>query len=89
MFSMWAVLVYLAAFLVPIYLLRRLGSQAWYWHILAIACGAALGFVPTPPALNSAAYDLMFGFCLAGLLVWGIGGLVVFRPHSPHREKHA
>jgi hypothetical protein len=89
MYSMWAVLVYLAAIGIPVYLLYRFRSQAWYWHILAITAGVALGFVPTPPELKSATYDLLFGFVLAMLLIWGVGGLVVFRPHAPHREKHA
>jgi hypothetical protein len=57
--------------------------------VLAALAALGLGFVPTPPEWKSEAFDLMFGFAFILLLVWGIGGLVVFRPHRPHREKHA
>ncbi len=89
MFTMLAVLVYLLAIAVPLYLLYRLGSQAWYWHALSIAAALALGIVPTPPEWKSAGVDLLFGFALTFLLLWGVGGLVVFRPHIHAHEKHA
>lgn len=89
MFSILAVLMYLLAITVPVILLFRFHSQAWYWHILAVMAALGLGFVPTPPAWKTEAFDLAFGFVFILLLVWGIGGLVVFRPHRPHREKHA
>jgi hypothetical protein len=84
--SLWAVLVYLLAIGLPIFLLNRFRSQAWYWHLLAIAAGLALGFVPSPPEIKTATFDLIFGATFIFLMVWGIGGLLVFRPH---REKHA
>jgi hypothetical protein len=34
-------------------------------------------------------FDLVFGFVFILLLVWGIGGLIVYHPHRPHHEKHA
>ena len=89
MFSILAVLLYLLAIAVPVFLLWRYRSQSWYWHLLAIAAAVGLGFVPTPPAWKTEGFDLAFGFAFILLLVWGIGGLVVFRPRRPHREKHA
>jgi len=89
MFSILAVLMYLGAIAVPIVLLYHFRSQSWYWHILAVLAALGLGFVPTPPTWKTEAFDLAFGFVFILLLVWGIGGLVVFRPHRPHREKHA
>lgn len=89
MFTMLAILVYLAAIAAPLYLLYRFGSQAWYWHVLSIAAALAFGLVPTPPEWKSTALDLLFGFALTFLLLWGAGGLVVFRPHLHAREKHA
>ncbi len=83
---MLAILVYLAALAIPSMLLYRFHSQAWYWHVLAIAAGIALGFVPIPPDLQRRGFDLLFGFTLVILLFWGIGGLLL--PHR-HREKHA
>ena len=83
---MLAALVYVAAVAIPVYLLYRFGSQSWYWHVLAIAVAVALGFVPIPPDFQKLGFDLLFGFALAALLVWGLGGLI--RPHH-HRERHA
>lgn len=84
--TLLVVLVYLLAIGVPVYLLYRFRSQSWYWHILAIVVAVSLGFVPTPPSLKSAAFDLVFGAVFTSLVVWGIGGLVAVRPR---REKHA
>ena len=86
MFIMLAVLVYLAAMGVPLWLLHRYGSQTWFWHALAIAAGLVLGLLPTPIAMKGAAMDLLFGFTFLFLMVWGIGGIVVYRPHL---HKHA
>ena len=86
MFSMLAVLVYLVALGGPLWLLHRFGSQMWFWHALAIAAALVLGFIPTPVEFKGVATDLVFGFCFIFLMVWGIGGLVV---HRPHVHKHA
>jgi hypothetical protein len=85
---MLAVLLYLVAFAIPVLLLGYCGARSWYWHLLAIGAALGLGFIPTPPAWKTEAFDLIFGFTLIVLLVWGIGGLV-FRGHHPRREKHA
>ena len=84
--SLLAVLVYLFAFGIPVYLLVHFHSQAWYWHGVAIAAALTLGFLPTPESLRSSAFDLGLGSIVIFLLVWGIGGLVTLRPH---REKNA
>ena len=89
MFSILAVLIYVFAIALPVFLLYRFRSQSWYWHVLATLAALGLGFVPTPPAWKAETFDLAFGFAFILLLVWGVGGLVVFRPHRPHREKHA
>lgn len=89
MVSNWAVLVYLMAMAIPAYLLYLFRSQSWFWHALAILAAIALGLVPTPMGWNAAAFDLACGFVLIALLVWGIGGLVFYRAHGTHRERHA
>jgi hypothetical protein len=86
MFSKVAILVYLFAAGIPAWLLYRCGSQPWYWHVLATLCGLALGLLPLPPAWSQFASGLMFGFVFVFLMVWGIGGLFMLRPHHP---KHA
>ena len=83
-----AVLVYLAAFGVPIYLLHRFHAQQWTWHVLAVAVTVGLGLVPAPPQLISPGFDLCFGFVFTVLVVWGAGGLILYSTHE-HHEKHA
>jgi hypothetical protein len=92
MFTMWAVLVYLLALAIPLYLLWQFDARHWLWHVLAIVAALALGFVPPPFGLISAAVDLAFGFAFIFLTIWGIGGLILTgRHHEPghHRERHA
>ena len=91
MFGMSAVLVYLLAVGIPIYLLYRFHSQAWYWHTLSVLAAIALGFIPIPITLQKPEFDLLFGFVFITLMIWGAGGLILFRPHhdTPHHEKHA
>ena len=84
-----AFLVYLVAVAVPVYFLYTFHSQAWYWHLLATLAALAVGLVPTPPDWKTTGLDLVFGFCVTFLLVWGIGGLVTGRSHHAHWEKHA
>ena len=54
MFAMLAVLVYLLAMGIPIYLLYRFHSQAWYWHTLSILAALAMGFIPMPSCIPEA-----------------------------------
>lgn len=89
MFSLLAVVVYLIGMGFPIYLLVHFHSQAWYWHALALIAALALGLVPMPAWLQSATYDLMFGFAFIVLMIWGAGGLILLRTHHTHHEKHA
>jgi len=91
MFGMLAVLVYLLAMGIPIYLLYHFHSQAWYWHAFAVLAGVGLGFIPIPFELQKPGFDLLFGFTFIVLVIWGAGGLILFRPHEEkaHREKHA
>ena len=85
MFSILAGLLYLAALLLPIYLLYRFRPKAWPLHVLAVIAALVLGLAPGTALLNSTAGTFLYGFAFVFLLVWGIGGLVAFR----RREKHA
>jgi len=85
MFSVFAILIYMAAMAIPAGLLYYFGSEPWYWHVFAILAGLVMGFVPMP-ALSNQSFDLLLGFAFVFLMVWGIGGLFMLRPH---REKHA
>jgi hypothetical protein len=90
MFGMLAVLVYLLAMGIPIFLLYHFHSQAWYWHTLSVMAAVAMGFVPIPTAFQKPEFDLLFGFVFILLMIWGAGGLILFRTqHAPHHEKHA
>jgi hypothetical protein len=87
MFAMLAVLVYLLAMGIPIYLLYRFHPQAWYWHTLSVLAALAMGLIPIPFAFQKPEFDLLFGFIFILLMFWGAGGLIFFRAH--HHEKHA
>jgi len=87
MFGMLAVLVYLLAMGIPIYLLHRYHTQAWYWHLLSIASAVGLGFLPIPVTMQKPEFDLLFGFAFITLSIWGAGGLVLPREHQ--HAKHA
>ena len=91
MSPMLAVLAYLAAIGIPIWLLYRFGSQSWYWHCLALGAAIGMGFVSIPARFQGPLYDLAFGFVFINLLIWGAGGIIFFRSHAHHghREKHA
>jgi hypothetical protein len=91
MFGMLAVLVYLLAMGIPIYLLYHFHSQAWYWHTLSVLGAVGLGFIPIPFALQKPQFDLLFGFTFIVLMIWGAGGLILFRTHheTTHHHKHA
>jgi hypothetical protein len=86
MSGMLAVLVYLFAVGLPLYLLYHFHPLAWYWHSLAIAAAISLGLIPIPARFQNAVFDLIFGFVFIALLIWGVCGLLLFRTH---REKHA
>jgi hypothetical protein len=89
MFGFLAVLVYVVAIGIPIFLLSRFHTQSWFWHVLALAAAVAIGFAPTPAAWKTELWDLGFGFAFLMLLVWGLGGLLFGRSHRHGREKHA
>ncbi|MEO8596036.1 MAG: hypothetical protein ABI759_22130 [Candidatus Solibacter sp.] len=90
MFGMLAVLVYLLAMGLPIYLLYRFHTQSWYWHVLSLGGAVGLGFVPIPIWLQKPEFDLLFGFTFLTLMIWGAGGLILpHTPHSGHHENHA
>ncbi|MDE3167068.1 MAG: hypothetical protein KGN36_14780 [Acidobacteriota bacterium] len=88
MSPMLAILVYLAAIAVPIWLLYEFGGQSWYWHCLALAGGVGLGFLPIPPEMQGPAYDLAFGFTFIALLIWGAGGIIFYHAQG-HHHGHA
>jgi hypothetical protein len=89
MFTMWAVLVYTAAMVIPIYLLHRFHTQSWYWHMLAVGASMALGLAPVPLEFQGQGFDLLLGFAFVTLLFWGAGGLIVYHPAQHKHQTHA
>jgi hypothetical protein len=86
MFSVLAMVLYVVAMAIPIYLLYRFHSQAWYWHALAVIAGLALGLMPGTVLLQTTGGTLLYGFLFIVLMIWGIGGLILYRPQH---QKHA
>ena len=89
MFSLSAIVLYvvaLASVAVPIYLLYRFRSQAWYWHVLAVIVALVIGLMPGTALLQTENGSLLYGFWFLVLMIWGVGGLIPFRLL---RKKHA
>jgi len=86
MFSLLAIVLDVFAVVFPIYLLYQFRSQAWYWHVLAAAVALVIGLMPGTALLQTEGGSLLYGFSFILLLVWGVGGLV---PYRPRRAKHA
>ncbi len=78
--------VAVASVALPIYLLYRFRSQAWYWHVLAIIVALVIGLMPGTTLLQSDNGSLLYGFVFLVLMLWGIGGLI---PFGRLRKKHA
>ena len=89
MITILVILGGIVAMAVPAWLLYHFGASAWYWHLLVLAAALVLGLMPTPTFISGMgeAGDMVTGVIFVFLMVWGIGGLAMFRPH--HREKHA
>jgi hypothetical protein len=87
MSSNLVLVTYLVALAVPLALLYFFRSRAWYWHALSVAAAITLGVVPTPVEWKIPAFDLIFGFAFIALIVWGLGGLLMF--HQPRHHRHA
>jgi hypothetical protein len=86
MFSLFAIVLDVLAVVVPIYLLYRFSSPAWYWHVLAMIVALVIGLMPGTALLQTEGGSLLYGFAFIILMVWGIGGLI---PHRPRHAKHA
>jgi hypothetical protein len=80
MFSLLAIVLDVFAVVFPIFLLYRFRSQTWYWHVLAAAVALAIGLMPGTALLQTEGGSLLYGFSFIILMVWGIGGLIPYRP---------
>jgi hypothetical protein len=78
MFTILAGLLYLAAFLLPLYLIKRYRPLMWPVHVLAVAAALALGLAPGTALLNSTAGTYVYGVTFMFLMTWGLGGLVLY-----------
>ena len=79
MFSILAGLLYLAAILLPLYLIKRYRPMIWPMHVLAVAAALAIGLAPGTALLDSTAGTYIYGFTFTFLMTWGLGGLLLYR----------
>ena len=79
LYSVLAGLLYLAALITPVYLLRRYHPLPWPVHLLAIAAGLAIGLAPGTALLDTTAGTFLYGVVVLFLLVWGAVGLFMPR----------
>jgi hypothetical protein len=64
----------------------------WYWHLLSVAAGLALGFMPPDwipvPASWGTTRDIVLGSLFTFLVVWGIAAPLFRRHHhAPATQK--
>ena len=88
MYTMLAVVAYLAALAIALLLLSHFGSAHWSWHVLIILAALGLGLMPAPDSFHGPGADLALGFVFILLMTWGIGGLFAFRRHD-RSHRHA
>lgn len=84
----WVFLGYGLALAAALLLLYRFKALAWYWHVISLAAAVSLGFVPPPQGWSGPTFDLLFGVLFCFLMVWGLGGVLMFRTHHP-KHTHA
>ena len=53
----------------------------WYWHVLSVLAALVVGFSPPLPGWDSPSRDLVYGFVVLFLLVWGFAEPFVHRFH--------
>ena len=80
MFSLFAIVLDVLAVVVPIFLLYQFRSQSWYWHVLALIAALVIGLMPGTALLQTEGGSLLYGFVFVFLTIWGIGGLILFKP---------
>jgi len=88
MFSLSAIVLYVVALTsvaLPIYLLYRFRSRAWYWHVLAVIVALVIGLMPGTMLLQTENGSLLYGSWFILLMIWGIGGLITYPwRHAKH-----
>lgn len=73
---------YLAAAIAAIVLLVVFRARRWYWHIISLAIGLAVGLYPPPGKGGSNLFYLATGVVCVFCIFWGLGA-----PFFPRRAK--
>ncbi|MGC9945612.1 MAG: hypothetical protein ABSF64_04390 [Bryobacteraceae bacterium] len=61
----------------------------WYWHVLSVLAALAVGFSPPLPGWDGPSRDLVYGFVVLFLLVWGLAEPFIHRHHRHSAPRHA
>jgi hypothetical protein len=56
-----------------------LSHTRWYWHVLSVLAALAAGFSPPISGWGGPSRDLVYGFVILFLLVWGLAEPFVHR----------
>jgi len=56
----------------------------WYWHVLSVLTALAVGFSPPISGWEGPSRDLIYGFVVFFLLVWGFVEPLFHRFHHRH-----
>jgi hypothetical protein len=65
---------YLTAAAVAVLLVAVFRRCRWYWHILSVLLGLAIGLPPPPPPGGNDLFYLTFGAACVFFVSWGTGG---------------
>lgn len=76
-------LAYGAAIFLPLWLLYVFHARSWFWHALSVAAALSIGFTPVPPEWNRPTTDVLIGFVVLFLFVWGAAAPFFRIHHHP------
>ena len=79
--------VYGISVIFALMLLYRFHAR-WYWHVLSVLLALAIGFSPPLPGWEAPSRDMVYGFVVLFLLIWGLGEPFFHRVHR-RRMRHA
>ena len=73
---------YLAAAVAAVLLLVVFRARRWYWHVISLAAGVAVGLIPPGGKGGGNLFYLVTGVVCVFCILWGLGA-----PFFPQRRK--
>ena len=80
MFTLFVYVVYSFSVLLALYCLYLFHAR-WYWHVCSVLAALAVGFSPPIQGWTGPSRDLVYGFVVTFLFVWGFAEPLMHRFH--------